>query len=126
MPGSVDGGETGEHLLGPADGSGTRDPETGTVPVPVLTELTPAGPGARIPVRAGEVWIGRDPACAVCRPDDRFVAPRHVKVDRHPRTRAWRAWNNKTENGLWVRVPQITVDRECAFQIGEQRFRLKV
>jgi len=27
---------------------------------------------------------------------------------------------------LWFKVPQITVEDGCLFQIGEQRFRLKV
>ena len=75
---------------------------------------------------AAEAWIGKDPACAVCRPNDPFVAPRHVKLDWDRKKQAWRAMNNKTDNGLWIRVPQIAVTRECSFQIGEQRFRLTV
>ena len=29
-------------------------------------------------------------------------------------------------NGLWLRMPQITVESVAQFQIGEQRFQLKV
>jgi hypothetical protein len=38
----------------------------------------------------------------------------------------WQAQNNKSLNGLWLRVPQVTVEDGCLFQIGEQRLRLKI
>jgi hypothetical protein len=36
------------------------------------------------------------------------------------------AEHNKTPNGLWLRMEQITVEATVQFQIGEQRFQLKV
>ena len=58
-------------------------------------------------------------------PDDPFCEPRHVRVYRGSRG-AWHAEHHKTPNGLWLRMPQITVESLAQFQIGEQRFQLKV
>ena len=38
----------------------------------------------------------------------------------------WHAEHNKTPNGLWLRMSQLTVESMAQFQIGEQRFQLKV
>src|SRR5262249_31304124 len=50
--------------------------------VPTLLELTPHGPGARVPLLQAEYWIGSDPACAVVPLDDPYVSPRHARVSR--------------------------------------------
>jgi hypothetical protein len=90
-----------------------------------LIEITPAGEGARLPLTQAELWIGADPGCQIHRADDPFVEPCHVRIYLDL-DGGWHAQNNKTANGLWLRVPQIAVDQACLFQIGEQRFRLKV
>ena len=36
------------------------------------------------------------------------------------------AEHNKTQNGLWLRMAQIVAESMIQFQIGEQRFQLKV
>ena len=125
LPSAAGGGETTDHIPGLADGSGTRGQDSTAELRPMLTELTATGPGARIPL-LGDTWIGTEAGCAVRRPHDPFCAPRHVRLAYDRKRRVWRAANNRTENGLWVRVPQIAVTRECSFQIGEQRFRLTV
>jgi FHA domain len=125
LPAAVGGGETTDLIPGLSDGSGTRGQESASEMRPMLTELTATGPGARIPLLS-EAWIGTEEGCVVRRPHDPFVAARHVLLSYDPKKRAWRAANNRTENGLWVRVSQIAVSRECSFQIGEQRFRLTV
>jgi hypothetical protein len=38
----------------------------------------------------------------------------------------WHAEHNKTQNGLWLRMSQIVAESMIQFQVGEQRFRLKV
>jgi pSer/pThr/pTyr-binding forkhead associated (FHA) protein len=91
---------------------------------PFLAELGGGGIGARLPLVAAEIWIGSDTKCQVCRRDDPFTHPRHVRLARD-RKGSWEAYNNRTANGLWFRVPQITVDGVLWFQIGEQRLRLK-
>ena len=118
--------ETLDQSPRPVDGSGTRGWDPGTADFrPMLIEMLPAGLGARIPLAGTEQWIGSDPACAVCRAGDPYVSPRHVQIGRDAKgKRSIR--NNGTANGLWVRMPQFVVAKECAFQVGEQRFRLSV
>ena len=121
LPGTVD------FLPAEAKPSSTRHYGSGQTPVrqPVVVELVAGGIGARVPLVQPEHWIGSDPACTICRADDPFVEPRHVRLS-CASDNVWHAQNNKTANGLWFKVPQITVEDGCLFQIGEQRFRLKV
>jgi pSer/pThr/pTyr-binding forkhead associated (FHA) protein len=92
---------------------------------PALAELVAGGIGNRILLAKNEYWIGTDPSCAICRTGDAFTSPRHVRLYREPKG-AWHAQNNKTLNGLWLKIPQVTVEDGCLLQIGEQRLRLKV
>jgi hypothetical protein len=94
------------------------------LPQAVLTELIPGGAGARVTLTGAEYWIGTDPTCVVCRAGDPFTEWRHVRL--HRDARGWHAENNKSANGLWLRVPQVAVDAAGLFQIGEQRCRLQV
>jgi len=92
---------------------------------PALTELVARGAGNRILLVKPEYWIGADTSCAICRSEDPFTSPKHVHLFRDSKG-AWNAQNNKTLNGVWFRIPQMTVEDGCLLQIGEQRFRLKV
>jgi hypothetical protein len=91
----------------------------------VLIEMQAGEAVARVPLVAAEYWIGSDLACAICRAGDPFVEPRHARLHRDA-SGAWHAHHNKSLNGLWLKVPQITVEEGCLFQIGEQRCRLTV
>jgi pSer/pThr/pTyr-binding forkhead associated (FHA) protein len=94
--------------------------------LPSLVEVTPAGPGPRYPLTQAEYWVGRDPrACAIARPDDPVVSPRHARLYRDPRGQ-WYAENNKSVNGLWLRVDEIPLGATCQFRMGEQRFLFRV
>jgi hypothetical protein len=105
----------------------TRGWDSGPSPFrpPALTELLGNAIGNRLLLVKPEYWIGSDASCAVCRADDPFCEPRHVRLFRSPRGN-WHAEHNKTQNGLWLRMPQIVAESMIQFQIGEQRFRLKV
>jgi hypothetical protein len=92
---------------------------------PALTELIGREIGNRILLVKGEYWIGSEPGCAVCRQDDPFCDPRHVRIYRGAKG-GWNAEHNKTQNGLWLRMVQIACDAMILFQIGEQRFKLKI
>jgi hypothetical protein len=97
-----------------------------TVPVPSLVELTPNGPGARVSLIKSEYWIGSDrAACLISPVDDPFVSPRHARLYRDSKGR-WHLANNKSANGVWVRVEQMDLTGSCYFQLGEQRFAFKV
>jgi hypothetical protein len=92
---------------------------------PALTELIGNEIGNRTLLTRNEYWIGSDPTCPIGRPDDPFCEPRHVRLYRKPQG-AWHAEHNRTLNGLWLRMSQITVDAVVHFQIGEQRFQIKL
>jgi hypothetical protein len=92
---------------------------------PSLTELLGKEIGNRILLVKDQYWIGSDPGCAFCRLDDPFCEPKHVRLQRNSKG-LWGAEHHKTQNGLWLRMVQIAVDSMIHFQVGEQRFRLKV
>jgi pSer/pThr/pTyr-binding forkhead associated (FHA) protein len=124
-----DPGITADYAMNASARGSTQGWDEGTSPFrpPALTELIGREIGNRVLLIKAEYWIGTDPGCAVCRPDDPFCEPRHVRLFRVPGG-DWHAEHQKTLNGLWVRVPQLTVDVNATarFQIGEQRFMLRV
>lgn len=97
--------------------------DAATLLQPALVEVVAGKVLSRLPLAKAEYWIGSDPSCGICRGGDPFIAPRHVRLYRDANG-VWHAQNNKTANGLWLKVPQVTVTDSCSFQIGEQRFRL--
>ncbi len=92
---------------------------------PAVTEMIGYEIGNRMLLVKPEYWIGADPTCSICRSDDPFCEPRHVRLFRTPNG-SWYAEHNRTQNGLWLRMSQIVVESVVRFQIGEQRFLLKV
>jgi pSer/pThr/pTyr-binding forkhead associated (FHA) protein len=71
-------------------------------------------------------WIGRDPRdCAVARPDDVLVSPKHARLHRDVKGQ-WHVSNNKSVNGLWLRIEQIVLEGACQIRLGEQRFQFRV
>ena len=114
---AVESSNAGE-TQGLTDGPGPFRP-------PSLTELLGREIGNRILLVKDHYWIGSDPSCALYRADDPFCEPKHVRLHRSPKG-TWGAEHNKTQNGLWLRMVQIAVDSMIQFQVGEQRFRLKV
>jgi hypothetical protein len=97
--------------------------DAATLQQPTLVELAGGKVLSRLPLAKPEYWIGSGPDCPICQAGDPFVEPRHARVYRDA-DGAWHAQNNKAPNGLWIKVPRLTVTDSCLFQIGEQRFRL--
>lgn len=124
---TADPSETAPYV--PTDGpfGETRGWDNGPGPFkpPALTELIGNEIGNRILLSRPDYWIGSDPTCAIGRQDDPFCELRHARIYRSTKG-TWCAENNKSPNGLWLRMPQIVVDPMIQFQLGEQRFRLKV
>ena len=121
-------GEATADFVAEAPNTGeTRGWDSGPSPFrpPALTELIGNEIGNRLLLVKPEYWIGSDPTCSVGRPDDPFCEPRHLRLFRGQRGH-WHAEHNKTQNGLWLRMSQIVAESMIQFQIGEQRFRLKV
>jgi hypothetical protein len=109
------------------DFDSTRGLDEGASPFrpAAVTELVGAEIGNRMLLTKNEYWIGSDPTCPICRPEDPFCEPRHARLYRKDKG-SWHAEHNKTVNGIWLRTPQITVESVAQFQIGEQRFQLRV
>jgi FHA domain len=124
----ADAGATVDQPGGEEGFSGTHGLDDGASALrpPAVTELLGSEIGNRILLVKNEYWIGSDPTCQICRPDDPFCEPRHVRLYRGGSRGGWHAEHHKTPNGLWLRMPQITVESLAQFQIGEQRFQLKV
>jgi pSer/pThr/pTyr-binding forkhead associated (FHA) protein len=94
--------------------------------LPSLVEISSAGPGQRVALAAAEIWIGRDAlACQVVRADDLTVNARHARLFRDARG-SWHVENNKSLNGLWLRVEQMPLAEHCQFRLGEQHFVFRV
>jgi pSer/pThr/pTyr-binding forkhead associated (FHA) protein len=120
------GAAPADEPASPADGTRAWGGVGITALVPSLVEVTPAGPGPRVPLTQAEYWIGRDPrACAIARPDDPFVNPRHARLFRDAKGQ-WHVENNRSVNGLWLRVDEIPLGTTCQLRMGEQRFLFRV
>ncbi len=107
--------------------SKTKPPQVMLEPgTEVFTEVLASGNGARWILADREYWIGTHDACELKRANDPFLAPRHAKLSRSLRG-TWVIENQQTLNGVWLRLPQVTVrlGGSCEFQIGEQRFQFQ-
>lgn len=92
--------------------------------IPSLVELVGNSFANRVPLLGAEYWIGTDPSCAICRPNDPYCEARHARLSRDAKGN-WQVEQAKTVNGLWFRIPQVVCESVVQFQIGEQRFRLR-
>jgi pSer/pThr/pTyr-binding forkhead associated (FHA) protein len=123
---------SGWHKVSPL---GTEEPQVpGTVRwdnvsqadlIPSLVELTLQGDGQRIFASAPDNWIGRDPLQCNILLDDPLVSPRHARLHKDAKNR-WQIDNAGSLNGIWLRVSRIAIDGAGQFQLGEQRFILRV
>lgn len=122
-----EGGAAAPADAGPSDGT-TRAWTAAPIQtlVPSLVELTPSGVGQRWPLTLPEYWIGRDPQlCPIARADDLFLNPRHARLHRDAKGQ-WHIENNKSVNGVWLRIEEIPLGATCQFRLGEQRFFFRV
>jgi pSer/pThr/pTyr-binding forkhead associated (FHA) protein len=93
---------------------------------PTLVELTRKGEGERFAITRPEIWVGRNAnLCSVALRNDPFVSPRHARFYRNPKGR-WKVEDVQSLNGTWLRISEVTIDTACEFQLGEQRFMLRI
>jgi hypothetical protein len=93
---------------------------------PALVELTAHGDGRRYPLLKEENLVGRrGQADQVALTDDPLVSPQHARLYADKKGR-WHVENTKAINGTWLRIDRMAIDPTGQFQIGEQRFLLKV
>lgn len=92
---------------------------------PNLVELTNEGEGARLSLAKPDVWLGRDSKQCDYVIDDLLVSPRHARVYRDEQSR-WVIANNGSRNGVWLRVNRVPLAASGQFQVGEQRFIIRI
>ena len=92
---------------------------------PTLVALTSDGDGRRYVVDRPEQWVGRDPSQSSIVLEDPLVNPRHARIYRDPKGK-WMIQNNRSVNGLWMRITEVSMEKGGLFQCGEQRFLLKI
>lgn len=91
----------------------------------LLSEVVRGGSGQRISLAKETYTIGSHKSCDIVRFDDPFTESKHATLARSDKG-TWVIQNNKAKNGVWIRLPQIGIDKDgkCEFQAGEQRFKL--
>jgi len=93
---------------------------------PALVQLTPAGDGERLVLSSDDQVVGREEGIAqVVLVDDPYISPRHARLHRDKRGR-WLISKLDAENGVWLRIQQLEVESSGVFQIGEQRFSVRI
>ena len=106
--------------------TGTRALEADQNPgVATLTEVVHNSIGQRLALTKDSYLIGTASSCDIVRVDDPFSEPTHAKLARSENG-TWVMQNQNARNGVWIRLPQISIGRKgkCEFQAGEQRFKL--
>jgi pSer/pThr/pTyr-binding forkhead associated (FHA) protein len=121
-------GKTSEYKPEPDEAKGTRGWQKLDAAdlAPWLVELTPQGEGQRFLLKKPELWIGRDAKnCLVSFDGDPLLSPRHARLYKDAKGR-WFVENAKSLNGTWLRITQMPLERAGQFQLGEQRFAVKI
>jgi pSer/pThr/pTyr-binding forkhead associated (FHA) protein len=91
---------------------------------PTLIAITADGGEKRYPLDRPELWVGRDRALCSIVLEDPLVSPRHARLFRDPKGK-WMIQNNRSQNGLWMRVTEVSLEKGGQFQCGEQRFLIR-
>jgi hypothetical protein len=93
--------------------------------VPRLTETGVASEHARSFSLGGkEAYFGNDARCQIAIDDDPFVSPKHARIFQDECSR-WMIEDQKSLNGVWIRVKKFAMDKQTEFQLGQQRFRFQ-
>lgn len=90
-----------------------------------LVELNSAGEGSRFCLESPETWVGKDASlCQIVMARDLLVNARHARI-RYQDDGQWLLENNRSVNGIWLRIEQISFQGTCRFMLGEQRFVIR-
>ena len=90
-----------------------------------LVEQTSGRPGREFSLRDSKVFIGRDAGqCDLCL-DDPFLDNIHAQLFQDKQKR-WVIRDQKSLNGVWVRIANKLLDPGTEFLLGGQRFRFDV
>ncbi|MEM6471174.1 MAG: FHA domain-containing protein [Planctomycetota bacterium] len=89
--------------------------------VPQLIEVGRSDESARTFSIGGEMYVGGDPRCQITIEDDPFINPKHARLYQDE-TERWMIEDQKSLNGVWIRVKKFAMDKRTEFQLGQQRF----
>ena len=89
--------------------------------VPQLIECGVSDENAKSFAIGGEVYVGGDSRCQITIEDDPFINPRHARLYQDE-TERWMIEDQKSLNGVWIRVKKFAMDKQTEFQLGQQRF----
>lgn len=123
--------ESSETLTAPGAVAATRKFVGGSISQfaaqmsPTLVALSADGGERRYPLDRPELWLGRDRASCSIVLDDPLVSPRHAKLYRDPKGK-WMIQNNRSLNGIWMRITEVSLEKSGQFQCGEQRFLIRL
>ena len=92
--------------------------------VPRLTETGVPEEDAQTFSIGGETLLGGDQRCQIAIDDDPFVSPKHARFYQNE-TERWMIEDQKSVNGVWIRVKRFPMDKQTEFQLGQQRFRFQ-
>jgi pSer/pThr/pTyr-binding forkhead associated (FHA) protein len=93
--------------------------------LPRLTETGAAAQHARsFSIVGNETFLGSDSRCQVSIADDPFVSPKHARIYQDESGR-WMIEDQKSVNGVWIRIKKFAMDKQADFQLGQQRFRFQ-
>jgi pSer/pThr/pTyr-binding forkhead associated (FHA) protein len=116
-----------KQSAGPAEGA-TRPWQSNAHKglAPALVEVRAGGDGPRLIITENEIWIGKDANyCQWVLTDDPFASARHARVYRDKSDR-WVVENNKSLNGVWLRIKRLAIYDTCRFLVGEQQFLMRI
>ncbi|MCA9158079.1 MAG: FHA domain-containing protein [Planctomycetales bacterium] len=71
-----------------------------------------------------EMLLGSDSRCELSIEHDPFISPKHARFFQDEQQR-WRIEDQKSLNGVWIRVNKFAMDKPTEFQLGQQRFRFQ-
>lgn len=91
--------------------------------LPTITDMD--DPQRRLVLDPPSMVFGRQPSHGgMARPDDPSLNREHVRFELSGDQ--WKVVNLSSKNGLWVRVDRVRFPVSCRFQLGEQRFLVRV
>jgi pSer/pThr/pTyr-binding forkhead associated (FHA) protein len=94
--------------------------------LPKLVEMTPRGNGHEFALSDGMNVLGTDGSqCTITISGDPFVSSTHARIVKDKKNR-WVVENLNSLNGIWLRIDEMALDTGGEFQIGEQRFLVRI
>ncbi len=92
---------------------------------PILVKLPADDENGRLLIRGEEQWMGADKGCGLAVTDDLLLDARHARIHCTGREQ-WSIVDNNTTNGTWSMIQDIVIEESLQFQIGEQRFLVRI